>query len=166
MAHSRQLTPGQLWQIWSRTPFGTSKDFQEQIRLRREVVRMKRELNQISAQDDFARWAKLRRQVDKATEEHDKKGEHTSHSPMESHTDGIQPPQLAQRAHPSILRRPCFDGLARAVSSLLYNSGMGRHLSTHTHASGSHGQSSSYLAFHDVHTEACQSTSGATPAPL
>jgi tail-anchored protein insertion receptor len=64
----------QLWQIWSRTPFGTSKDVQEQIRLRREVVRMKRELGGISAQDDFAKWAKLRRQHDKAMEEHDKKG--------------------------------------------------------------------------------------------
>ncbi|KPI42920.1 Protein GET1 [Cyphellophora attinorum] len=62
-----------LWQLWSRTPFGTSKDVQEQIRLRREVVRMKRELGGISAQDDFARWAKLRRQHDKAMEEHDKK---------------------------------------------------------------------------------------------
>lgn len=64
----------QLWQIWSRTPFGTSKDFQEQIRLRGEVVRMKRELAGISAQDDFAKWAKLRRQHDKAMEEHDKRG--------------------------------------------------------------------------------------------
>jgi tail-anchored protein insertion receptor len=37
---------------------------------------MKRELAAISAQDDFARWAKLRRQHDKAMEEHDKKGMH------------------------------------------------------------------------------------------
>lgn len=65
---------GQLWQLWCRTPFGPSKDFQEQSRLRRDVVRMKRELAAISAQDDFARWAKLRRQHDKAMEEHDKKG--------------------------------------------------------------------------------------------
>jgi hypothetical protein len=37
-------------------------------------VRLKREMAAISAQDDFARWAKLRRQHDKALEEHDKKG--------------------------------------------------------------------------------------------
>ena len=67
----------QLWQLWSRTPFGASKDFQDQIRLRRDVVRMKRELAAISAQDDFAKWAKLRRQHDKAMEEHDKKGKQT-----------------------------------------------------------------------------------------
>jgi hypothetical protein len=45
-----------------------------QIRLRSDVVRLKREMAAISAQDDFARWAKLRRQHDKALEEHDKKG--------------------------------------------------------------------------------------------
>ena len=66
--------PLQLWQLWCRTPFGTSKEFKDQIRLRRDVVRMKRELAAISAQDDFAKWAKLRRQHDKAMEEHDKKG--------------------------------------------------------------------------------------------
>jgi hypothetical protein len=38
------------------------------------VVRLKREMAAISAQDDFARWAKLRRQHDKTLEEHDKKG--------------------------------------------------------------------------------------------
>jgi tail-anchored protein insertion receptor len=64
----------QLWQIYSRTPFGSSKEFQDQLRLRRDVVRLKRELAGISAQDDFAKWAKLRRQHDKAMEEHDKKG--------------------------------------------------------------------------------------------
>lgn len=31
-------------------------------------------MNAISAQDDFARWAKIRRQHDKALEEHDRKG--------------------------------------------------------------------------------------------
>lgn len=33
---------------------------------------MKREMNAVSAQDDFARWAKLRRQHDKAVAEYDK----------------------------------------------------------------------------------------------
>lgn len=49
---------------------------QEQLRLRREVVRLKREMNAVSAQDEFSKWAKLRRQHDKALEEHDKKGTH------------------------------------------------------------------------------------------
>jgi ferric-dicitrate binding protein FerR (iron transport regulator) len=32
----------------------------------REVVRLKREMNATSSQDEFAKWAKLRRQHDKA----------------------------------------------------------------------------------------------------
>jgi len=48
---------------------------QEQMRLRREVLRLKREMNAVSAQDEFSKWAKLRRQHDKAMEEHDRKGE-------------------------------------------------------------------------------------------
>ncbi|RMZ86423.1 hypothetical protein DV736_g6351, partial [Chaetothyriales sp. CBS 134916] len=72
-ADSRLIPPHQLWQIYNRTPLASSKDFQDQVRLRQDVVRMKRELAGISAQDDFAKWAKLRRQHDKAMEEYDKK---------------------------------------------------------------------------------------------
>ena len=71
----RPLTKrSQLWQLYSRLPFATTTDLSEQIRLRREVVRLKREMNAVSAQDEFSRWAKLRRQHDKALEEHDRKG--------------------------------------------------------------------------------------------
>ncbi|OCT51054.1 Protein get1 [Cladophialophora carrionii] len=63
-----------LWQIYTRLPLQSSRDMQQQIRLRREVVRLKREMNAVSAQDEFSKWAKLRRQHDKALEEHDKKG--------------------------------------------------------------------------------------------
>ena len=38
----------------------------KQNELRREVVRLKREMNATSSQDEFAKWAKLRRQHDKA----------------------------------------------------------------------------------------------------
>jgi CHD5-like protein len=67
-----------LWQLHCRTPFGTSKDFQDQVRLRREVVTLKREMAAISAQDEFTKWAKLRRKHDKALEDHDRKGRQTS----------------------------------------------------------------------------------------
>ena len=43
--------------------------------LRREVVRLKREMNATSSQDQFAKWAKLRRQHDKALAEYDQKSE-------------------------------------------------------------------------------------------
>ncbi|KAJ9606965.1 GET complex subunit get1 [Cladophialophora chaetospira] len=62
-----------LWQIYARLPLQSNKDQGEQIRLRREVVRLKREMNAVSAQDEFSKWARLRRQHDKAMEEYDKK---------------------------------------------------------------------------------------------
>lgn len=63
-----------LWQLYIRLPFGTSQNIKEQGRLRRNVVRLKREMAAVSAQDDFARWAKIRRQHDKALAEYDSKG--------------------------------------------------------------------------------------------
>jgi hypothetical protein len=36
------------------------------------VVRIKREMNAVSAQDEFARWAKLRRTHDKAVADYEK----------------------------------------------------------------------------------------------
>jgi hypothetical protein len=63
-----------LWQLYIRLPFGTSQNIREQGRLRRDVVRLKREMAAISAQDDFARWAKIRRHHDKALAEYDKTG--------------------------------------------------------------------------------------------
>lgn len=42
--------------------------------MRREVGRLKREMNAVSAQDEFSKWAKIRREHDKMLAEHDKKG--------------------------------------------------------------------------------------------
>ena len=41
--------------------------------MRREVVRLHREMTNTSAQDEFAKWAKLRRQHDKLKEEYEKR---------------------------------------------------------------------------------------------
>ncbi|QDS76394.1 hypothetical protein FKW77_003773 [Venturia effusa] len=46
--------------------------------LKREVVRLKRELAATSAQDDFAKWAKLKRQHDKAAAEYEKLASETN----------------------------------------------------------------------------------------
>ena len=64
----------QLWNLYSKLPLSSSQDIADQIRLRRDVVRLKREMAGISAQDEFSRWAKLRRQHDKAEEAYNKKG--------------------------------------------------------------------------------------------
>ncbi|GAB7348224.1 hypothetical protein MBLNU459_g6221t1 [Dothideomycetes sp. NU459] len=61
-----------LWLLYNKLPTPTAKDAQEAARMRREVVRLKREMNAVSAQDEFSRWAKLRRQHDKAVAEHEK----------------------------------------------------------------------------------------------
>ena len=42
--------------------------------LRKDVVRLNREMTNTSAQDDFAKWAKLRRQHDKKKAEYDQNG--------------------------------------------------------------------------------------------
>ncbi|KAL8827709.1 MAG: hypothetical protein Q9170_006908 [Blastenia crenularia] len=54
-------------------PTSTSKSVQESNKLRVEVVRLKREMNATSSQDEFAKWAKLRRQHDKAVAQYDEK---------------------------------------------------------------------------------------------
>jgi ferric-dicitrate binding protein FerR (iron transport regulator) len=50
-------------------PTSTSRNTREQQRLKGEVVQLKREMNNTSSQDEFAKWAKLRRRHDKALEE-------------------------------------------------------------------------------------------------
>ena len=37
--------------------------------MKREVLQLKREMNNTSSQDEFAKWAKLRRRHDKSLEE-------------------------------------------------------------------------------------------------
>lgn len=44
------------------------------MQLRKEVVKLHREMTNTSAQDDFAKWAKLRRQHDKKKAEYEKNG--------------------------------------------------------------------------------------------
>lgn len=52
-------------------PTSTSKNAREQNRLKREALQLKREMNNTSSQDEFAKWAKLRRRHDKTMEEYE-----------------------------------------------------------------------------------------------
>ncbi|KAF4313336.1 CHD5-like protein [Botryosphaeria dothidea] len=61
-----------LWILYNKLPTPTSKAAREQVKLKREVFRLKKEMNAVSAQDDFARWAKLRRAHDKVFAEFQK----------------------------------------------------------------------------------------------
>ncbi|KAI4172226.1 MAG: hypothetical protein LQ343_003661 [Gyalolechia ehrenbergii] len=62
-----------LWTLYNKFPTSTSKSVQESNTLRAEVLRLKREMNATSSQDQFAKWAKLRRQHDKAVGQYDEK---------------------------------------------------------------------------------------------
>ncbi|MCJ1404047.1 GET complex subunit get1 [Xylographa trunciseda] len=62
-----------LWVLYNKLPTSTSADVEAQTVLRREVVRLKREMNATSSQDEFAKWAKIRRQHDKVLAEYDQK---------------------------------------------------------------------------------------------
>ncbi|KAF4551836.1 CHD5-like protein [Elsinoe fawcettii] len=61
-----------LWALYNKLPTPTAKDANEATKLRREVVRLKRELASVSAQDEFTKWAKLRRQHDKVVADQEK----------------------------------------------------------------------------------------------
>ncbi|KAK5715708.1 GET complex subunit get1 [Elasticomyces elasticus] len=49
----------QLWNLYTKLPTPQSKDADESSRLRKEVARLHREMKSISAQDDFAKWARV-----------------------------------------------------------------------------------------------------------
>ncbi|KAH2222624.1 GET complex subunit get1 [Aspergillus fumigatus] len=60
-----------LWILYLKLPTSTSRNARQQSRLKREVVQLKREMNNTSSQDEFAKWAKLRRKHDKAMDEYE-----------------------------------------------------------------------------------------------
>jgi len=62
-----------LYFLYTRITFSkTSPASKDEARLRKEIVKVKAEMTATSAQDDFAKWAKLRRQFDKLTNEYQK----------------------------------------------------------------------------------------------
>ncbi|MCJ1369443.1 GET complex subunit get1 [Loxospora ochrophaea] len=64
-----------LWVLYNKLPTATSENVRSQTILRGEVVRLKREMNSTSSQDEFAKWAKLRRQHDKVVAEYEDKSQ-------------------------------------------------------------------------------------------
>jgi hypothetical protein len=70
--HLCKANEKQLWNIYNRLPTPTSKSAQEQRELKRQFMKLRTELNATSSQDEFAKWAKLRRQHDKVLEQLEK----------------------------------------------------------------------------------------------
>jgi hypothetical protein len=57
-------------------PTSTSRNAREQQKKKREALQLKLEMNNTSSQDEFAKWAKLRRRHDKAMEEYESMSTH------------------------------------------------------------------------------------------
>ncbi|KAH7160699.1 CHD5-like protein-domain-containing protein [Dactylonectria macrodidyma] len=66
-----------LWTLINFLPIPTSKAASEQRKLQADYLKVRRELNATSSQDEFAKWAKLRRQHDKQLELLEKKKKST-----------------------------------------------------------------------------------------
>ncbi|KAK3706748.1 GET complex subunit get1 [Vermiconidia calcicola] len=62
-----------LWLLFTKLPISQNKESQELAKLRDDVMRLNTEMRNTSAQDEFAKWAKLRRQHDKAKDKYDAK---------------------------------------------------------------------------------------------
>ncbi|KAF5133783.1 Protein GET1 [Metarhizium anisopliae] len=60
-----------IWTLINYLPVSTSKAAAEQRTLQAEYLKVRRDLNATSSQDEFAKWAKLRRQHDKLLEKLD-----------------------------------------------------------------------------------------------
>lgn len=79
----------QLWKLYISTPIGTSKQIREQRELQQSYLNVRRDLNATSSQDEFAKWAKLRRQHDKMLEELEKKSTSGQSTCFVTHTTSL-----------------------------------------------------------------------------
>ncbi|KAN0108111.1 CHD5-like domain containing protein [Hyaloscypha variabilis] len=61
-----------LWNLYSNLPISKSESSAEQRELKSQYMKVRKEMNAISSQDEFAKWAKLRRQHDKLLEQLEK----------------------------------------------------------------------------------------------
>ncbi|KLU89649.1 GET1 [Magnaporthiopsis poae ATCC 64411] len=62
-----------IWAIINALPTKISTEFAEQRKLQAEYLKVRKDLAATSSQDEFAKWAKLRRQHDKLYEQLEKK---------------------------------------------------------------------------------------------
>jgi hypothetical protein len=63
----------QIWRLYLSLPTPLSKGFADQRKKQKEYLAVRHELTGTSSQDEFAKWAKLRRQHDKLLDELEKK---------------------------------------------------------------------------------------------
>ncbi|KAI1506538.1 CHD5 domain-containing protein [Biscogniauxia marginata] len=79
-----------LWNLYLALPTQTAKQAAEKQKIQQEYLTIRRDLNTTSSQDQFARWAKLRRQHDKLLEQLEKiKSSHDASKAKFDRTAGI-----------------------------------------------------------------------------
>ncbi|KAH7319671.1 CHD5-like protein-domain-containing protein [Stachybotrys elegans] len=81
-----------LWTAYNHLPVSTSKAASQQRKLQAEYLKVRRDLNATSSQDEFAKWAKLRRQHDKLLEqlESTKKGMESSRASFDQYLNAMR----------------------------------------------------------------------------
>ncbi|PNY29635.1 Protein GET1 [Tolypocladium capitatum] len=81
-----------LWTLINFLPISTSKAAGEQRKIQAEYLKVRRELNATSSQDEFAKWAKLRRQHDKLLDQLDaaKKGLEASRKKFDNYLTAVR----------------------------------------------------------------------------
>ena len=72
LKNTDKLLFAQAWLLFNKLPTRTARDNGDAMHLRQRLFRLKKDLAGVSAQDDFANWAKLRRQHDKVSKEYEK----------------------------------------------------------------------------------------------
>ncbi|KAI0194851.1 CHD5-like protein-domain-containing protein [Xylaria flabelliformis] len=79
-----------LWNLYLTLPTEVSKQAAEKNKLQKEYLAIRRDLNATSSQDQFAKWAKLRRSHDKQLEQLEKlKASHDASKAKFDRTAGI-----------------------------------------------------------------------------
>ncbi|KZZ94958.1 CHD5 domain protein [Moelleriella libera RCEF 2490] len=81
-----------IWTLINFLPVATSRAAADQRKLQAEFLKVRREMNATSSQDEFAKWAKLRRQHDKLLEQLEacKKGLEASRSKFDIYLTGLR----------------------------------------------------------------------------
>ncbi|KAK2047598.1 CHD5 domain-containing protein [Colletotrichum somersetense] len=81
-----------LWTLLNYLPISTSKAARQHRQLQAEFLKTRKELNATSSQDEFAKWAKLRRTHDKQLEqlEKSKQSQETARSKFDTYLTGFR----------------------------------------------------------------------------
>ncbi|OAR02871.1 hypothetical protein LLEC1_01766 [Akanthomyces lecanii] len=81
-----------IWTAINYLPIPTAKTAAEQRKTQAEYLKVRRELNATSSQDEFAKWAKIRRQHDKLLDklENQKKGLEASRAGFDKYLSAVR----------------------------------------------------------------------------